>query len=295
MNSAAERVHRRTVFARDVMDKSRVGFSAGSYSHAPRLRDLAACSRRYRGWRRRTATSGRDEGNNRKENTVRHRRLRAAPHVSPKRGPPVQFRPGAPFLERGPCPRRSRDILMKRTERHHLKDNELAHFATAARASVEARKSQVTSVVIAVVVILATAIGYTAWRGRVQGRAGTLLAEAMAVQDARVGAPEAPGSPSAGPSYADGERKEPGRADQAEDGGRPVSVDRGRPLRPLSRGRGPDGARQRQGSRDRLSAGDRRRRRQHLRPDGAAWPGGSAGPIGRVRQGDRNLQGSGAT
>jgi predicted negative regulator of RcsB-dependent stress response len=90
---------------------------------------------------------------------------------------------------------------MKRNERHHLKDNELAHFATAARASVEARKSQVTTIIIGVVVILALAVGYTAWRGRVQGRAGTLLAEAMAVQDTRVGAPEAPGSPSAGPSY----------------------------------------------------------------------------------------------
>jgi tetratricopeptide (TPR) repeat protein len=91
---------------------------------------------------------------------------------------------------------------MKRNERHHLKDNELAHLATAARASVEARKSQVTTVIIAIVVVLAAAIGYTAWRGRVQGRAGTLLAEAMAVQDTRVGAPEAPGSPSAGPSFA---------------------------------------------------------------------------------------------
>jgi predicted negative regulator of RcsB-dependent stress response len=90
---------------------------------------------------------------------------------------------------------------MKRTERRHLKDNELAHFATAARTTVEARRNQVTGVVVAVVVILAAAVGYTAWRGRVQGRAGTLLAEAMAVQDTRVGAPEAPGSPSAGPSY----------------------------------------------------------------------------------------------
>jgi predicted negative regulator of RcsB-dependent stress response len=91
---------------------------------------------------------------------------------------------------------------MKRTERHHLKDNELAQLATVARASVEARKTQVMGIVIAVVVILVAAIGYTAWRGRVQARAGALLAEAMAVQAARVGAPEAPGSPSAGPSYA---------------------------------------------------------------------------------------------
>jgi TolA-binding protein len=90
---------------------------------------------------------------------------------------------------------------MKRTERHHLKDNELAQFATAARTTVEARKNQVTGGVVAIVVILAAAVGYTAWRGRVQGRAGTLLAEAMAVQDTRVGAPEAPGSPTAGPSY----------------------------------------------------------------------------------------------
>lgn len=91
---------------------------------------------------------------------------------------------------------------MKRNERHHLKDNELAHLASAARHTVQSRRSQVTGVVIAIVVILAAAIGYTAWRARVQARAGSLLAEAMAIQDRRVGAPEAPGSPSAGPSYA---------------------------------------------------------------------------------------------
>jgi predicted negative regulator of RcsB-dependent stress response len=90
---------------------------------------------------------------------------------------------------------------MNRNERHHLKDNELAHFANAARVTVESRKNQLTSVIIAIVVILAAAIGYTAWRGRVQARAGSLLAEAMAIQDARVGAPDAPGSASGGPSY----------------------------------------------------------------------------------------------
>ena len=34
----------------------------------------------------------------------------------------------------------------------HLKDNELAHFANSARTTVEARKNQVTSIVVAVVV-----------------------------------------------------------------------------------------------------------------------------------------------
>jgi TolA-binding protein len=91
---------------------------------------------------------------------------------------------------------------MKRTERHHLKDNELANLAAGARQAVEARKKQALAMTVAIVVVAATAIGYFTWRSRVQGRAHTLLAEALVVQDARVGPPPATGQPSSGLSFA---------------------------------------------------------------------------------------------
>jgi predicted negative regulator of RcsB-dependent stress response len=84
---------------------------------------------------------------------------------------------------------------MKRAERHHLKDNELVKAARSARHVVEERRGPVTAIAIAIVVILAAGIGYFAWTGRVSGRAHALLAEALVVEEARVGPPPAPGSP----------------------------------------------------------------------------------------------------
>jgi predicted negative regulator of RcsB-dependent stress response len=91
---------------------------------------------------------------------------------------------------------------MKRTERHHLKENELAHLAASARHAVTARKSQIVPITIGLVLLAAAALGYFIWRDRVEGRAQTLLAEAMNVADARVGPPPATGQPSGGLSFA---------------------------------------------------------------------------------------------
>ena len=87
---------------------------------------------------------------------------------------------------------------MKRTERQHLKENELQTFARQAREQLESRRRETTSIVVVVAVVAAIALGFFAWRERVQNKAHGLLAEAMAVQDARVGPPPAPGTPSAG-------------------------------------------------------------------------------------------------
>ena len=83
---------------------------------------------------------------------------------------------------------------MKRTERHHLKENELRTFARRAAETVEARGRESTIVLGAVVVLAAIAIGYLAWRERVQGKAHALLADAMTVAEARIGPPPAPGT-----------------------------------------------------------------------------------------------------
>jgi predicted negative regulator of RcsB-dependent stress response len=91
---------------------------------------------------------------------------------------------------------------MKRTERRHLKENELEILTRQAREKFEARRRETTAVVALVVVVAAAAIGYFTWQQRVQTRAHSLLAEAVAVQDARVGPPPAAGGPATGPSFA---------------------------------------------------------------------------------------------
>jgi TolA-binding protein len=87
---------------------------------------------------------------------------------------------------------------MKNKERHHLKDNELRNFALQAGQTLAERRRETTMLIVGAVVVAAIAIGFFGWREHVQGKAHALLAEAMAVQDARVGPPPAPGTPSAG-------------------------------------------------------------------------------------------------
>lgn len=90
---------------------------------------------------------------------------------------------------------------MKRKERHHLKENELDVLARQAREAVEGRKREATFALAAVVIVGAIGLGYFAWRDRVDSRASTMLADAMAVAEARIGAPIAPGTPGAGLSF----------------------------------------------------------------------------------------------
>lgn len=90
---------------------------------------------------------------------------------------------------------------MKRTERHHLKENELLQFANRTREVIDARQREVGVAAIAVIIVSIAVIGYFAWRSRVEGRAGALLADAIIVSDARVGPPPAPGTPATGPSF----------------------------------------------------------------------------------------------
>jgi TolA-binding protein len=87
---------------------------------------------------------------------------------------------------------------MKRTERHHLKENELANLAASARESIEGRGQQLTFVVVGIIAVVALVGAYFAWSGRTAGRADALLAEAMKLDDARIGPPAAPGTPAAG-------------------------------------------------------------------------------------------------
>jgi len=87
---------------------------------------------------------------------------------------------------------------MKRAQRHHLRENEIEEIARQARELLEARRRETTTIAVVVVVVAAIGLGYFAWHEHVQSRAHDLLAQAVAVQDARVGPPPAPGQPSNG-------------------------------------------------------------------------------------------------
>ncbi len=87
---------------------------------------------------------------------------------------------------------------MKTKERHHLKENELRNLARQAGQTVSERRGETTAIIAIVAVVAALAVGYFGWREHVQTKAHGLLAQAMAVQDARVGLPPTPGTPSGG-------------------------------------------------------------------------------------------------
>jgi len=68
---------------------------------------------------------------------------------------------------------------MKRKERHQLKENELAEMLRAARETYEARKSQLTVILVIVLVAAAIGGGVMLWRQNTDVRAEQLLADAM--------------------------------------------------------------------------------------------------------------------
>lgn len=75
---------------------------------------------------------------------------------------------------------------MKSKERHHLKENELAHSLNTARDYIEPRQRQLTGVVIALVVLAIAAIGFYVVRQQGRSRGQDLLGEAMVALNARV-------------------------------------------------------------------------------------------------------------
>jgi TolA-binding protein len=80
---------------------------------------------------------------------------------------------------------------MKRTERRHLKQNELQSLTRQVQDALEEHKNEATWVVTALVVIGVAAFGFWVWRERVESRVHALLADALVVQEARIGPPAA--------------------------------------------------------------------------------------------------------
>ena len=83
---------------------------------------------------------------------------------------------------------------MKSTERHRLKENEVAYTVLRAREGLETYQKPIVAALIGVVLIVAAVAAFVVWRQRVDNNARSLLAEAMAVADAPVTPPPAPGT-----------------------------------------------------------------------------------------------------
>ena len=75
---------------------------------------------------------------------------------------------------------------MKRQERRHLKENELAHSIAAAREYLEPRSKQLRAAVIAVVALIAIALVVLLVRQRSTAKSEQLLADALVALNARV-------------------------------------------------------------------------------------------------------------
>jgi TolA-binding protein len=86
---------------------------------------------------------------------------------------------------------------MKSTERHRLKENEVAHTVARVRETYETYQKPILGAVIGVIAIVVIAIGLMTWRSQTDAKGRALLADAMAVERAQVVAPVVaePGKP----------------------------------------------------------------------------------------------------
>lgn len=87
---------------------------------------------------------------------------------------------------------------MKRSERHHLKENELAISLRKARTVAEQHRREITLATIVALVLIAAVVGYLVWRQRTHSQAEERLADALIIAEAPV-VPPAPPSPTAPP------------------------------------------------------------------------------------------------
>ncbi len=75
---------------------------------------------------------------------------------------------------------------MKRKERHHLKENDLAQTLVAARQAVEARRGMLTGILLAALLGAVVIGGIVVWQQEDDARAEQMLADAMVTFNARV-------------------------------------------------------------------------------------------------------------
>jgi TolA-binding protein len=86
---------------------------------------------------------------------------------------------------------------MKSTERHRLKENEVASTVVRLKETYEANKNQITVGLVAVAVIVVAVVGVVMWRGRASSQAAAMLNDAMTAARAQVAPPAAAPAPGA--------------------------------------------------------------------------------------------------
>lgn len=91
---------------------------------------------------------------------------------------------------------------MKTKHRHELKENDLARALGATREWVEPRGKQITSGLLAIIVVIGLVFGFLSWRNRQQGQGQDLLAAAMVVLNRAVVPVTAPTAPGEAPAAA---------------------------------------------------------------------------------------------
>jgi TolA-binding protein len=84
--------------------------------------------------------------------------------------------------------------VMKSTERHRLKENEVASTVVRLSETYDAYKHQIMIGVVGAAVIVVAVVGFVMWRAQTSGQAAAMLADAMAVERAQVALAQAPGS-----------------------------------------------------------------------------------------------------
>jgi tetratricopeptide (TPR) repeat protein len=84
---------------------------------------------------------------------------------------------------------------MKRSERHHLKENEVALSVARAREQFEEHRRPVLAIGAAILVVIVAAGGFLWWRQHVDTLSRAMLVDAMAVEEAQVVPPPAPPAP----------------------------------------------------------------------------------------------------
>jgi TolA-binding protein len=89
---------------------------------------------------------------------------------------------------------------MKRTERHRLKENEVALSVARARETLDTYRKPIIAGVVAVVAIIVVVAGIVLWRQQVDDKSRALLAEAMAIEQAPVAPAPAAGQPTPPPA-----------------------------------------------------------------------------------------------
>jgi tetratricopeptide (TPR) repeat protein len=81
---------------------------------------------------------------------------------------------------------------MKTTERHHLKDNELAIALGHAQSWASENSRNIILLAVAIIIIGGGGLAVFAWRNSTDDKARTMLAEAMVIEEARIQPPGPP-------------------------------------------------------------------------------------------------------